>query len=253
MSRNVLLSLCAAALLAVSAFGQTADDVLDKSFAAMGGKAKMKALQSMRLTGKMKMGPMEAPMTITKARPSDIRVDFTIQGMTGTQAYDGTNGWLLLPFTGNKDAQKMPDAMVKDFRSEADFDGPTFDYKAKGNKVDFAGKTDVEGTPAYKLHLTTKEGRESDIFYDAETYLPIRVEATHNVNGQEMETETILGDYKSVDGLMFPYSTESHVKGKEGVGQAIAIEKIELNPKVDTAMFAMPAPPAAPKPEEKKP
>jgi hypothetical protein len=252
MSRNVLLSLSVASLLAVSAFGQTADEVLDKSVAAMGGKAKLAALQSMRMTGKMKMGPMEAPMTIIKARPSEMRVDFTIQGMTGTQAFDGTNGWVLLPFTGNKDPQKMTEAMLKDIRTQADFDGPTFDYKAKGNKVDFAGKTDVEGTPAYKLHLTTKDGRESNIFYDAETYLPIRVEATHNVMGQEMETETILGDYKSVDGLMFPYSIESHAKGKEGAGQAVAIEKIELNPKIDTAMFAMPAP-AAPKPEEKKP
>ena len=65
--------------------------------------------------------------------------------------------------------------------------------------------------------------------------------------------ETTIGDYKTVDGLTMPYSMESHVKGKEAVGgQAITIEKIELNPKVDAAMFKMPAVVAAPKPEEKK-
>jgi hypothetical protein len=50
---------------------------------------------------------------------------------------------------------------------------------------------------------------------------------------------------------MYAHSIESHIKGKEDMpGQAITIEKIEQNPKVDTAMFAMPAA-AAPKTEKK--
>lgn len=252
MSKKLLLSVCAAALLTVSAFGQTADELLEKNIKAQGGKEKLKSIQSMRITGKMKMGPMEAPITITKARPSEMRVDFIVQGMTGTSAYDGTTGWNLMPFMGNKDPQKMTEEQLKDMRIEADFDGPTFDYKAKGNKVDYLGKVDVEGTPAYKLHVTTKDGKESNVYYDAESYLAIRVEATHNVMGQEMETETTLGDYKTADGFTFPYSTESHAKGKDpSMGQSITIDKIELNPKIDTAMFAMPA--VAAKPVEKKP
>jgi hypothetical protein len=179
-----------------------------------------------------------------------MRVDFTIQGMTGTSAYDGSTGWTLMPFMGNKDAQKMTEKELVDARAEADFDGPTFDYKAKGNKVEYVGKEDVQGTPAYKLHVTTKDGKESNVYLDAETYLAIRTEATRNMQGQDLEMETSIGDYKTVDGLTFPYSFESHIKGKESLGgQAISIEKIELNPKVDKAMFAMPAP--APKPDEK--
>src|SRR5207245_3513972 len=113
---------------------------------------------------------------------------------------------------------------------------------AKGNKVEYVGKVDVEGTPAYKLHVTTKDGRESNLFLDAETYLLIRTEATRNIQGQDLEMESSIGDYKTVDGLTMAYSMESHVKGKEKMGgQAISIEKIELNPKVDAAMFKMPA------------
>jgi outer membrane lipoprotein-sorting protein len=253
MSKKLLLSVCAAALLTVSAFGQTADELLEKNMKAMGGKDKLMALKSMRLTGKMKMGPMEAPITIVKARPADMRVDFTIQGMTGTTAYDGKTGWTLLPFMGNKDPQKMTEEQLKDIRVDADFDGPTFDYKAKGNKVDYVGKVDVEGTPTYKLHITTKEGKESNVYLDAETYLVTRTEGTRNMNGQDIEMESTIGDYKTVDGLTMPYSMESHAKGKEGMGNSITVDKIELNPKVDAAMFAMPAPAApAAKPEEKK-
>jgi outer membrane lipoprotein-sorting protein len=253
MSRKVLMSLCAVALLTVSAFGQTADELLEKNLKAMGGKDKLKALQAVRMTGTMKMGPMEVPLTITRSRPSATCMDFTIQGMTGTQAYDGTTGWMLMPFSGNKDPQKMTDEMLKDMRSDADFDGPTFDYKAKGNKVEYVGKEDVQGTPAFKLHVTTKDGKESNEYFDAETYLTIRTESTRNVQGQELETETTIGNYKTVDGLTFPYSMDVHIKGKESLGgQSINLDKIELNPKVDASIFAMPAPAAAVKPEEKK-
>jgi hypothetical protein len=250
MSKKLLLSLCAVALLTVSAFGQTADELLEKNLKAMGGKDKLVALKSMRLTGKMKMGPMEAPISITKVRPTGVRMDFTIQGMTGTQAYDGTTGWNLMPFTGNKDPQKMTEDQLKEIRAEADFDGPTFDYKAKGNKVEYVGKEDVQGTPTYKLHVTTKDGKESNVYLDAETYLVIRTDGTRNVQGQDLEMETSIGDYKTVDGLTFPYSMDSHVKGKESMGgQTISIEKIELNPKIDATIFAMPA--VAAKPEVK--
>ncbi|MEA2165214.1 MAG: hypothetical protein QOK37_3341 [Thermoanaerobaculia bacterium] len=251
MSKKMLLTFCAVALFAVSAFAQTADELLEKNLKAMGGKDKLTAIKSVKMTGKMKMGPMEAPFTLTKARPSGMRVDFTIQGMTGTQAYDGTTGWTLMPFMGNKDPQKMSETELKDIRNEADFDGPTFDYKAKGNKVEYIGKEDVQGTPAYKLKVTTKDGKESYVFLDAETYLAIRSESTRNMMGQDVEIETSIGDYKTVgDGLLFPHSIDSHQKGKEGMGgQSITIENIELNPKVDAGLFAMPA--VAAKPVEK--
>lgn len=250
MSKKLLLSLCAVALLTFSAFGQTADELLEKNIKAMGGKDKLMALQSVRMTGKMKMGPMEAPFSMTKVRPADMRIDFTIQGMIGSQAYDGTTGWMLMPFGGNKDPQKMTEEMLKDVRAEADFDGPTFDYKAKGNKVEYVGKEDVQGTPAYKLKVTTKDGKETLVYLDSETYLAIRTEATRNMQGQDVEMETTIGDYKAVEGILFPFSIDSHVKGKEGSGgQVIAIDKVELNPKVDTTIFKMPA--VVAKPEDK--
>ena len=252
MSKKLLLSICAvAALLSVSAFGQTADELLEKNVKAMGGKEKLLSVQSMRITGTMKMGPMDAPFTITKMRPANSRMDFTIQGMTGTQSYDGTTGWSVMPFAGIKDAQKMTADQVKDVRADADFDGPTFDYKAKGNKVELVGKEDVEGTPAYKLHVTTKDGKESNDYFDAETYLLIRSDGIRNIQGQDLEVVTTYGDYKTVEGITIAHSMENHVKGKESMGgQALNITKIDLNPKIDKGFFAMPAAPA--KPEEKK-
>ncbi len=250
MSKKMMGAVCLTALFAVSAFAQTADELIAKSITAQGGAEKMKSMKSMKMSGKMKMGPMEAPFVLTKARPDELRMDFTIQGMTATQAFDGTTGWMVMPFAGKKDAEKMPEDMVKAFRDEADFDGPMVDYKAKGNKVEYIGKEDVQGSPTYKLKVTTKSGAETMVFLDADSYLPIRSEGKRKMQGTDVETETTIGDYKEVEGMMFPHSIESHMKGKPA-GQSIAVEKIELNPKIDSASFVMPK--VAEKPKEAEP
>lgn len=241
MNKRFALSLCAAALLAaVSASAQTADELIEKNVKARGGMDKLKAVQTMKVTGKMKMGPMEAPIIITKKRPSNFRAEFTIQGMTGVQAYDGSTGWMVMPFMGKKDPEQLSADMLNEVKEEADFDGPMIDYKSKGNKVELVGKEDVQGTPAYKLHITTKDGNESNVYLDADSFLEIKSDSKRKVQGQEMETETTIGDYKDTGGLLFPMSIETHAKGREGA-QSITIEKIELNPAaVDASLFKMP-------------
>lgn len=252
MKNKFVLALCAAALLAVSASAQTADELIEKNLKARGGADKMKAVQSMKITAKMKMGPMEAPIIISKKRPENFRVEFTIQGMTGIQAYDGSTGWSIMPFMGKKDPEAMSADALKDFKDDADFDGPMVDYKAKGNKVEYLGKADVQGTPAYKLHVTTKDGNESNVYLDADSYLEIKSDSKRKIQGQEVESETTLGDYKEVGGLMFPMSIENHAKGREGA-QTISIEKVELNPAgLDASLFHMPEVKKPAAPEEKK-
>jgi outer membrane lipoprotein-sorting protein len=241
VQKTLVLSFCAAALLALSASAQTADELIDKSIKARGGLEKLKAVQAMKLTGKMKMGPIEAPFTVLKKRPENIRIEFTIQGMTGVQAYDGSTGWTLMPFLGKKDPEAMSADALKDFKDEADFDGPTVEYKKKGNKVELLGREDVQGTPAYKLKVTTREGNETIVYLDSKSYLDIKAVSKHDIEGEEMEEETTLGDYKDVGGLLFPFSIESHVKGHDEMARSITVEKVDLNPgAVDAAVFHMP-------------
>lgn len=242
MRTRSLITLAAALLLSLSAFADlTVDEILAKNFEAKGGVEKLKALKSVRMSGKMAMGGgMEAPFSMTKKRPEMMRLDFTIQGMTGSQAYDGSTGWMLMPFLGKKDAEPMSGDMLKEIKEQADFDGPTWDYKTKGHKVELVGKADIEGTPAYKIKLTTKEGNETLLYLDAENFLEIKAEAKRKVQGQEVEGETSFGNYQEVDGLLFPFSIEMKAKGAPA-GQTITIDKVELNPTVADDQFKMPA------------
>ncbi len=250
MLRKALLALAGAALLA-PASAQTLDEILAKNLEARGGADKIKAVKTVRLTGRMTVGPgLEAPVVMEFKRPTKMRMDFTIQGMTGSQAFDGKGGWQIMPFQGNPNPEPMSPDDIKDAEEQADIDGPLVDWKAKGHAVELVGKEKVEGTDAWKLKITMKGGDVRYVFLDADAYLEIRGEGKRKIRGTEMETEQTISDYKEVGGLVMPHAFEGGPKGSP-MRQKITIDKIELDVDIDDARFAMPAKKDAPAPAAK--
>ena len=233
--------------LASFAQAQTVDDILAKNFEAKGGLAKMKAVQAIRLTAKMTIGPgMEAPAVIEQKRGDKVRIDITFQGMTLTpMALSGTTGWKLMPIQGNPNPEALSPEEMKDAIEQADMDGFLVDYKTKGHTVEYLGKEKVEGTEAYKLKVTLKSGDVRTVYIDTDSNLEIKIESKSLRRGVENEGDTILGDYKEVEGLVVAHSIDSGQKGSPG-RQVITITKVEINPKLDDLRFAMPVKKEAP-------
>jgi len=250
--RKAILLLAALFLLAGVMSAQTVDEIIAKNTAAKGGLAKIKAVQSLRITGSAEIGPMQAGFVLTQKRANKMRNEISIQGMTMIQAYDGANGWGVVPFTGKKDPEPMSADDLKEAREEADIDGPLVDYKQKGHTVELIGKEKTEGTDAYHLRITLKDGNVRDLFLDADSFLEIKAIGRVTRQGTETVVETALGDYKEVEGLMVAFSIEQHQQGGQGPSQKITISKVEFNVPIDDGFFKMPAV-APPAPEVKKP
>ena len=247
MLRKIMMLLALGALLAPIAHADTAaapmtvDDILAKHYEACGGLAKMKAVNTMRVTGTITLGPgMEAPFTMERKRPGMRRMEFSLQGMTGIQAFDGSKTWSVMPFMGKKDPEVGTDEDNKNAQDDADFDGALVDYKTKGHTIELMGKEPVEGADAYKLKVTKKNGNIEYDYLDAETFLLVKTEGKVKRRGTEMEGETTFSDYKEVDGLMQPFSMESGAK-EMPQKQKLTFTKIELNVPLDDARFAVPA------------
>jgi outer membrane lipoprotein-sorting protein len=241
MLRTFARGLLAVVALAAPLAAQTVDEIVAKNTEARGGLAKLKAVKSVKMTGRMTVGPgMEAPVVMEMKRPDKLRLDITVQGMTLSQAYDGKQGWQINPFGGGKNAEPMSPEDLKIAEEQADMDGPLVDWKAKGHKVEFISKEKVEGTDAYKLKVTLKNGNVRYMYLDADSYLDIKGEEKRTVRGTERETEQTIGDYKEVGGLMIPHSFESSAKGRPEK-QKITIEKIEIDAPIEESRFAMPA------------
>lgn len=246
MTKRALVALLG--LLPLAAVAQetlNADQLIAKSIEARGGMAKLKSVQSMRSTIKMSAGPMEIPMVMEFKRPNKFRMDITFQGQSMVQAFDGKTGWGINPMSGYGGkgiAEPMTPDQIKQAEVQSDMDGALVDYKSKGHAVEYVGKEPVEGSDAYKLKVTLRNGDVQNIYLDAETFLEIKTTQKTKVRDTEIEGETIFGDFKEVDGLMLPHSIEAGAAGMP-MRQKLSIEKIELNPAIDDARFVMPPKP----------
>lgn len=244
------IGLCAL-LLAVSgaASAMTADELIAKNLEAKGGRDAIKAIQSLRTTGKLSFtGDFAVDLTLDTivSRAGKVRQEASLQGMTSVQAYDGKEGWQIQPFGGRKDPEKLSADDSKGLIDDADIDGPLVDWREKGSTIEYLGTEDVDGTQAHKLKVSEKDGDVKYVYFDPDYFLEIRTVTQRKVRGSEQQSESDLGNYEKVAGVYMPFSIESGPKGAPKQ-QKITLDKIEVNVPVDDAKFAFPASPAASK------
>lgn len=232
------------AVLCLAAVGlcQTAEELVAKNIEAKGGMEKIKAIKSLRSTGKLVAGGgFTASVGQENQRPNLVRETFSLQGMTAVQAYDGSAAWQVRPFGGRKDPEFMGDDDARDLMIDSDFDGPLVDYKAKGNTVEYLGHDLVDGDDALRLKVTLKNGDIIYYYLDPDTYLEIRKETQEFIRGSVRERTTDMGSYKPVAGVMYPFSIASGPKNDPSSGQTVTIEKLEVNVPIESSDFAVPA------------
>jgi len=239
--RNTLLRLAGLTLFALPLSAQTADDIIAKYIKTVGGMDRIQAVTTLRRTGKFTGGGgFEAAVLQENKRPNKVREEFSLQGLTGVNAYDGHTGLKIEPWQGKKDAEALSEEEMREIVEDADFDEPLINYQQKGNKVELVGTEQVEGTDVFKLKVTLASGDVRYYYMDTDYYVPIKIEKKRMIRGAEQEFETSLGDYKEVAGWYLPYSIESGRKGSED-RQKITIEKIEANVPIDDRRFQKPA------------
>ena len=104
--------------------------------------------------------------------------------------------------------------------------------------IESAGEQSEGNRRFHVLRITPKEGRPFDVWIDEATSLFDRI-----VEKGAMETRTeYLSDYRSVEGIRLPFRVRSS-NGNEKYDQVLTVEKLEVNPAIADATFAMPAPP----------
>ena len=218
------------AVLSGSAAAMTAEELVAKNLEARGGAAKLRAITSMHTVGARRVGGgQDAKIESWAVEGQGYRGEFSLQGMTAVSAWDGKEAWSISPFGGRREPQKISADDAKGLIEQTDIAGPLLDYQAKGNKVEYLGTEDIDGTDAHKLRVTLKNGDTEYLFLDPDAFLEIRVVNHRMVRGQEEVATTDLGEYEKVDGIYFPFeSGRTH------------LEKVELNQPIDPKMFGFP-------------
>ena len=245
--RLLLIATLAASALVLLATPEetplTVDEVVQKHVEALGGAAKLNAIQSLVVTGTaFILGETEAPLTIQVKRPNLMRLEMTFQGRKVVQAFDGTTAWTINPVVSSEPKQSS-DEDTRAAQESSDFIGGNLvDYKSKGNTVELVDKEALDGVSVYKLKITKKNGSIEYDYLDAKSFLPVRTEGRRTQLGQEILYESKIADYKPVEGVLMPFSLTQLVNGR--LAMEITVEKMDANVPLDTAFFKRPEKPA---------
>ena len=253
----------------------TAAQIVEKNVAARGGLQAWRTVQTLSWSGKLdagagdsiersrrfavqdhgKLSPtnmdsaataqgpqVQLPFLYEMKRPRKSRMEIEFAGKTAVQVYDGQSGWKFRPFLNRNDVEPFTSEELKSESQKADLDGYLIDYAAKGVKIELAGTERVEGHDAYKLKLTEKEGGVHYVWIDAQNFLDVKVSGTpRRMDGKMHDVVVYQRDFRNVQGLMIPFVLETAVDGYRE-RHKIAIEKVEVNPKLGDALFTKPQP-----------
>lgn len=246
--KSVTSQILAAALILASgrlAAAQTADDIVEKYLAAIGGRAALAKLTSRSTTGTMTLttpnGTVSGSIEILNKQPNKSRtllnLDLSSLGagqVTRDQRFDGTVGYVLDSLQGNRE---ITGNQLENLKSTM-FPSPLLSYKERGATVELAGKEKVDGRDAYVLIYKPKTGSVARQLIDAETYLPARIVVKVDIpEAGEVEQTSDLSDYRDVDGIKIPFT----IRVSSAIQRfTIAVTKVEHNVKIDEALFLRP-------------
>jgi outer membrane lipoprotein-sorting protein len=228
-----ILSLLAAVAVSFSALAQTADEVIDNHFDAIGGKDNWRKVTSMKMEATVSTQGMDIPITVYQVHNKAMKQEINVMNMVGYVIMTTEGGWNFLPFMG----QTVPEPMTTDDlevgKEQLDIQGELLDYKAKGHSVELLGKEDVDGTDCHKLKLTRKSGRSTTYLIDAKTNYVVRTIIKVKANGQEVDQTQNFSNYqKQPFGIVVPLSMEN-----SGLPAPLVVSKVEVNPTIEASVF----------------
>jgi outer membrane lipoprotein-sorting protein len=239
MVRSLLLA--AALLGAAGARSQpalTAEQILEKSIAASGGRAAMARLTSTQASGLIEFVSAKkyGKMQMYAKAPNKQLVISTLEGIGEVrQGCDGQVAWSQDP-TGI--VQEATGAALEEMKRAATFNASLM-WRERYPKVELAGEETVGGRKAYAVRLFPATGKPETRCFDQENFLFLKETGTHEFPGQgAIEISVEFADYRDVGGIKMPFLIKQVMAP---VGEMrITLTEVKNNPELDDSLFRKP-------------
>jgi hypothetical protein len=242
--QSLALALLAIGLSPSASPAQTVDEIVTRHVAARGGRERLAAIQTVKMTRTVASGiGTTLKVIVYKKRPALMRVEqgpaqpgatMTPRGINAEAAWDTVQG---------KIVPRPPQLAAESRDVDGDFDGLLVDWREKGHSVVLAGRETLPAGETFKLTVTLKSGLLRTIYLDARTYLDRRHTGVLNLpNGRRFDIMIDFDNWRDVEGVTFPFDIIEERTGKEPVVTLVTYtEKIEVNVPMDDGLFAPPA------------
>ena len=176
--------------------GMTATAVVNKYFEAIGGKEKAMAVKTTMMVSNATIQGTPLVMTTKASAPNKTLMTISVMGNTMQKVvFDGEKGYQ--EAQGRKTDMK-PEDITEGKEANAIFN----DLNYTSGKLTRIEPIDGKNTIVLKI------GNE-EIFYDMTSGLKVKaIKTVKTPDGKEVKVPTTFGDYKAVNGIMFPHSIE---------------------------------------------
>ena len=224
-----------------TAAGPSADDILNKYVAAIGGQAAIDKIKSRVMKGSVATASgMTGTYEIDQTAPDKAYESFVTQRGTMERAVSGSAGWE----KNSQGVRELSGQQLSDLKLSMQL---FRNLKLKEQYTRFRGprKDRIGDRDVYVLDGTTADNKRERLFFDAETGLLLRrVTYTQTMIGTIPE-QTDFEDYRDADGVKLPFLVR--VSSVDAGNPIITrkFDEIKLNVPVEDTKFNQP--PAAPK------
>lgn len=213
----------------------TADEIIARYIEVTGGEERYRSIESIVATGTVEMkGPgMKGTLKASFADGKGLMVS-EISGIgTIRQGSDGETTWSIDPMTGARIITGVErNQLVRGLDFLAIFRRDKY-YKS----VSYEGKAEVDGKPAHVVKMIDTDDLPETSYYDVESGLLVKSEDVRQSQMGEMKTVTTMGRYAEFDGLKIPVEVSTQFGP---ITQVATLDKVEINPEIDPATFALP-------------
>ncbi len=219
----------------------TVEEIVARHIEALGGQQKIDAVHSLvfRLTYRegdfvMPHGYMAKlrPYYKTLGDPKNLKVDVN-EGFDGSAWEYYSDPGVVLRVVGAAAAATRHGTELIDSLADAGM---------LGAQIELAGEESFAVKPAFKLHVTLADGFEKDLFVDRQSFLILGDRRTAPIHafGTAVESENRFGDYRPVNGVLFPFVIREVEIATGNELNSVTMQSITANEKFDVSYFGPP-------------
>ena len=210
----------------------TLDALLAHHLEALGGKAAVEAITNTRVTADVETGGIKGTIMTVFAAPDKEFEEDKLGILHITQGYDGKTAWQR---DTNGNIRPLAGEELRDLRVQIYFD--TNSYVLPGR---IPGTLTLRPAPEpvtgnWIVDALPEGGKPTTLFFDPKTWFIVKEQHLDD----DVAVTTTYDDYRTVDGVRFPYLTKT-TNGTPRYDITGIVTKIENNVTLPPALFAPP-------------
>ncbi len=214
--------------------------ILDRYTQAMGGRAPLERIDSIRIRGYSTTSTGEIhQISVINKRPNLVRISLKLSGMDLTIAYDGNVAWQMLARPSRTTVQKLSPEETRRFKREGVITSLLLQGPPIVASVQLIGEERFAGVDCHVLQVNFTDGGFTRYFIDKSAYVERKI-VEYPTGDLNAEGHThIPSDYRFVDGVKVAFRTLRRSDGEPDA--ETIIQSVEMNPGVINRFFQYPA------------